>query len=69
MLQSQLSSDCWFLEPVIYLQSTSSGHSFIGIQCGAQLLPKELANSLFDSRDSGSTTHYLHCIYVFFFQL
>lgn len=53
---------------VIYLQSTSSGHRFVSIQCGAQLLPEEFADSLFDGRDPGSSTHYLYCIDVFLFQ-
>lgn len=56
-------------EVYTYLQSTASGHSFVSIQRGAQLLPKELADSLFDSRDPGSATHYLYCVYVFLFQL
>lgn len=59
----------WRQRLAAYLQSTSSGHSFVSVQRGAQLLPKEFADSFFDSRDPGSTPHYFHCIYVFLFQL
>lgn len=52
----------------MYLQSASSGHSFISIQCSAQLLSKEFADSLFDSWDSGSAADYLNRIDVFFLQ-
>lgn len=51
-----------------YLQGTSSGNSFVSVQCSAQFLPEEFADSLFDSRDPGSSAHYLDCIDVFFFQ-
>ena len=52
----------------MYLQGTSSGHSFVSIQRGVQLLPKEFADSLFESWDPGSSTHYLNCIDVVLFQ-
>ena len=53
----------------MYLQGTTSGNCLICIQSGAQLLPKELADSLLDRWDPGSAAHHLHCIDVFLLQL
>lgn len=51
------------------LQGTSSGHCLISIQGGAQLLPKEFADPLFDRRDTGGPAHYFHRIDVLLLKL
>ena len=65
----ELCATRWTIDREMYLQGTAPGDRLICIQCGAQLLPKELADPLLDRRDPGSPAHHLHRIDVFLLQL